>query len=423
MTGAVIDEVFRAEWPRLVAALVRDLRDLELAEDCASEAFEAAATAWADGKVPDRPGAWLLTTARRRAIDRVRRAGRYADKLALLEASSRSASAAGPHTMADDQLALLLGCCHPALAVEAQVALTLRSVAGLTTAHIARAFLVPEATMAKRLTRAKHKIRATRIPLTVPDREHLPERLDAVLHVIYLIFNEGHSASGPDDEPVRGELCDEALWLSELLARLAPERSEVLGLRALLLLTDARRAARLDRDGSLILLEDQDRSRWDGAKIETGLDVLRQAHKVGESDGIGPYTLQAAAASVHVLARDFEATDWRAIIEIYDRLIELGDSPVFRLNRAAARSYLDGPEAALAEIDDLAAHHELADYHYLHSARAELLRRLGRTDAAIEAYRRALDLGGNQAEHRFLHRRVAELDRRPESSPAAEADG
>lgn len=414
------------------AALVRDLRDLELAEDCASEAFMVAADRWAGDGLPDRPGAWLLTTARRRAIDRIRRADRYAGKLALLEATARSATApARPTTLPDDQLALLLGCCHPALVIDAQVALTLRAVAGLTTAQIARAFLVPEATMAKRLTRAKHKIRATNIPFAVPDTERLAERLPAVLHVIYLVFTQGHVASDPasggPDQPahlVRGDLCDEAVWLATLLADLVPDDPEVRGLAALLLLTDARRDARLDDEGMPVLLEDQDRTRWDRTKIADGRTHLREAHRhahrqgAGETssfdvdattEAIGPYGLQAAAALVHAGAGRFEDTDWPAILEIYDRLTEVADSSVVALNRAVALSYVEGPAAGLAAIDDLAQRKGMRDYHYLHSARGELLHRLGRDDEARRAYDRALSACPNETERRLLTRRITRL--------------
>ena len=400
-----IEQVFRTEWPRLVAALVRDLRDLELAEDCASEAFIAAADRWERDGVPDRPGAWLLTTARRRAIDRIRRADRYADKLALLEATARSTSAATSRTLPDDQLALLLGCCHPALGIDAQVALTLRAVGGLTTAEIARAFLVPEATMAKRLTRAKHKIRATNIPFTVPTADQLAERLDAVLHVIYLIFTEGHTSAEPA-ALVRGDLCDEAIWLAELLVELRPDEPEVRGLAALILLTDARRAARVGDDGSLVLLEDQDRSQWDRSKIERGEDHLRAAHCAGP---IGTYGLQAAAAVVHDRAGRFEDTDWLAILEIYDALAELQDTTVVQLNRAVALSYVDGPGLALAKVDELLARPGTEGYHYLHVARAELLRRLDRGGEAIEAIDQALAVCPNPTERTLLEKRRTAL--------------
>ena len=406
--STAIEQVFRAEWPRLVAALVRDLRDLELAEDCASEAFVAAADRWEADGLPQRPGAWLLTTARRRAIDRIRRADRYADKLALIEATARSASASSTiKTLPDDQLALLLGCCHPAIDTDAQVALTLRAVAGLTTGQIAHAFLVPEPTMAKRITRAKHKIRATNIPFAVPDRDQLAQRLSAVLHVIYLIFTEGHASHEPTTL-VRGDLCDEAIWLSELLVELVPDDPEVLGLAALIQLTDARRRARVDDDGAPVLLEHQDRSRWDRDKIERGRQLLRDAHCAGP---VGPYGLQAAAGVVHAMARRFDDTDWTAILEIYDRLAELQpDSAVIALNRAVAVSYVDGPGAGLAAVNELVERPGMRDYHYLHSARAELLVRLDRTEEAVAAYTAALAVCPNEGQRRFLERRMTELE-------------
>lgn len=401
-----IEQVFRTEWPRLVAALVRDLRDLELAEDCTAAAFEAATQRWAIEGVPDRPGAWLLTTARRRAIDRIRRTERFAGKLRLLEATARSASAAAtPHTIPDDQLALILGCCHPALDTDAQVALTLRAVGGLTTTEIARAFLVPEATMAKRLTRAKHKIRATNIAFTVPDASGISERLPAVLHVIYLIFTEGHASAEPA-ELVRGDLCDEAVWLAGLLTDLLPHESEVHSLAALVLLTDARRPARLSTDGSPILLENQDRSLWDTTTIARGLRHLRRAHEEGP---IGVYGLQAAVAAVHATAKTFADTDWAAILEIYDRLDELAPSPVVALNRAVAISFLEGPTAALAEVDELVTGGGMDGYHYLHSVRGELLCRLGRSDEARSAYEQALETCANRGERRMLKSRIDRL--------------
>lgn len=403
MTSSV-EQVFRTEWPRLVATLVRDLRDLELAEDCAQEAFAEAAERWEVDGLPRQPGAWLLTTARRRAIDRVRRAGRYDDKLALLEAAERHApSGAAPQALIDDQLALILGCCHPALDTDAQIALTLRAVGGLTTGEIAAAFLVPEATMGKRLTRAKTKIRKANIPFITPSRADLRERLGPVLHVVYLIFTEGHSGTR-SHELVRGGLCDEAIWLSELLSGLVPDEPEVLGLAALIRLTDARRVARLDSDGMLVLLEDQDRTLWDREQIASGLDLLRAAHETGSD--VGPYVLQAGVAAVHALAPAFEDTDWPAILEIYSRLAIEAGTMVILLNRAIALSYVKGPEAGLRELDALVATERLDHYQYLHSARAELLRRLGRTDEARASYRSARALCENEAELRFLDQRI-----------------
>lgn len=402
-----IDAVFRTEWPRLVATLVRDLRDLELAEDAAQDAFAEAAARWPADGMPDRPGAWLLTAARRRAIDRLRRSQNGEAKLALVEASARSVgSGSVATTLVDDQLALLLGCCHPSLGIEAQTALTLRVVAGLRTAEIARAFLVPEATMGKRLTRAKHKIRAAKVPFVPPDRVTLRERLPSVLHVIYLIFTEGH-ASTDRVEFIRGDLCDEALWLSDLVIQLLPDRSEGYELGALLRLIDARRRSRIDGDGAIVLLADQDRTAWDRAQIARGLDLLRQAHLRGP---IGPYGLQAAINAVHVDAVTFEDTDWPAIVEIYDRLLQLSDNPVVRLNRAAAISWSDGPLAGLVLLDQLENEAALSDYHYLASTQADLWRRVGDKAAAAAAYRRALDLCTNEAERALLSKQLAGLE-------------
>lgn len=402
-----VDQVFRTEWPRLVATLVRDLRDLELAEDCAQEAFLEAARRWADDGMPDRPGAWLLTTARRRAIDRIRRSDRFEEKLSLLEAAARTAPSAAPaQVLIDDQLALLLGCCHPALDIDAQVALTLRVVAGLTTGQIAHAFLVSEPTMTRRITRAKTKIRKAGIPFSVPDGETLAARLESITHVIYLVFTEGH-ASATSADLVRGDLCDEAIWLAGLLTELVTDDAEVHGLAALLLLTDARRPTRVDQSGAVVLLEDQDRSRWDATKISAGISHLARAHSV---DDIGPFSLQAAIGAVHCKAPSFAETDWEAILEIYDRLITMSGSPVLALNRAVAVSYVDGPDAGLAELDRLETGAELDSYHYLHSARAELLRRLGRNADAAVAYRRSLEFAANDAERLFLQGRLEEVN-------------
>ena len=402
-----IEAVFRTEWPRLVATLVRDLRDLELAEDAAQEAFAEAAARWPDDGMPDWPGAWLLTTARRRAIDRIRRSQHGEAKLALVEASARSVgSGSVATTLVDDQLALLLGCCHPSLAIEAQTALTLRVVAGLRTSEIARAFLVPEATMGKRLTRAKHKIRAANVPFQPPDREVLRERLPSVLHVVYLIFTEGHASTDPVDF-IRGDLCDEALWLSDLIMQLVPDRPEGYELGALLRLIDARRSSRIDGDGAIVLLADQDRSCWDRSQISCGLDLLRTAHRKGQ---IGLYGLQAAINAVHADAATFEATDWGAIVEIYDRLLAAADNPVIRLNRAVAVAWRDGPAAGLALLAVLDQEETLRDYHYLFSAKADLWRRLGDGAKASDAYVRALALCPNEAERALLTKQLAGLE-------------
>ena len=398
-----IDTVFRTEWPRVVAVLVRDFGDLQLAEDCAQDAFVEAATRWESGEIPDRPGAWLTTTARRKAIDRVRRSATYATKLAEIETKAKRGPGRTTTDLIDEQLALLLGCCHPALNLEAQVALTLRLVAGLTVDQIARAFLVGEATMGKRITRAKAKIRAANIPFQPVDRAVLRERVQAVCQVVYLIFTEGH-ASTTDDAFVRGDLCDEAAWLASLLARLLPDDPETHGLEALILFTDSRRAARLDGDGFPVLLEDQDRSLWDREKISAGLIALARARDLG---ALGPYGLQALLGSLHAVAPTFAETDWSRIVRVYDVLMQADPSPVVALNRAVALSFADGPESGLEAIEPLV--NQLDNYVYVHSARADMLRRIGRTTEAVESYRRALACRPPLAERRFLERRLAEL--------------
>jgi len=396
-------EIFRAEWPQLVAVLVRDLGDLELAEDAAQEAFAEAARVWPTlDPTPDRPGAWLTTVARRKAIDRVRRSKSYESKLQTLEATARSGSVRASSTeLIDGQLALLLGCCHPSLDSAAQMALTLRAVGGLSTKQIAHAFLVPEATMSKRLTRAKAKLREDQVSFANIDRSDLEARLGSVLGVIYLIFTEGH-ASSSEAELVRGDLCDEAGWLASVVARLVPESSEALGLCALVLLTDARRSTRVDAEGLPILLQDQDRSQWDADKTRAGLDYLVAASRRGP---LGAYGLQAAVTSLHTTAPDFESTRWTQVLELYDRMLQIHDSPIVRLNRAVAVSYVDGPGPALAELAQLDT--ELDGYVYFHSARAELLRRLERIEEAGQAYEQALACEPALAERTFLERRLA----------------
>ncbi len=404
MTSADLSEVFRTEWPRIVAVILKNFGDLQLAEDCAQEAFIAAGVAWPNSGVPDSPGAWLLTTARRKAIDHLRRSNNYAQKLPLLEAQARSASHGGSADgLIDDQLALFLGCCHPALNRDAQVALTLRAVAGLSTAQIASAFLVEEATMGKRLTRARRKIRDANIPFSVPDRELLRNRLEQVQQVIYLIFTEGHS-SATDAQLVRGDLCDEAIWLSELVAKLVPDDSETLALAALIRLTDARRKTRTDADGVPVLLQDQDRLKWDVKQIDEGLGYLGRAQ---QSPHPGPLLFQAAVAAIHCTASHFDQTDWPKIVSLYDQQIALGSTPILRLNRAAALAYAVGPEVALTEIDQLAD--DLDGYVFFHSARAELLRRLGLVSLAISAYDRALECNPGEGQQRFLKASRARL--------------
>ena len=400
-----IEGIFRTEWPRVVAVLVRDFGDLELAEDCAQEAFVKASERWGIcDPVPDRPGAWLTTTARRKALDVVRRSASYNTKLAELEVRAKR----GPQPLAsgeliDDQLSLLLGCCHPALNLEAQVALTLRLVAGLTTQQIARGFLVEDDSMGKRITRAKAKIRQAGIPFDPVDGEVLRDRLGAVQHVIYLIFTEGHS-SRSDEAFVRGDLCDEAAWLAELVTGLVPDDSESHGLRGLILLTDARRATRMDSAGRPVLLEDQDRCGWDTAKIEEGLSSLARAIELGP---LGAFGLQALLASFHATARTFASTDWHGIVRTYDQLLGFNDSPVVRLNRAIAVSYADGPDAGLEAMEPL--REALDGYPYLHSARAELLRRIGDVGQAADAYQQALTCTSSGVQRQFLEDQLASL--------------
>ena len=388
--------VFREEAGRLTGALVRVLGNFDLAEEVVQDSLVAALVKWPEQGIPDNPGAWLMTTARRRAIDLLRRDRRYSEKLALLERSHLP----GDAPEADDRLRLIFTCCHPALAQEAQVALTLRAVAGFTTPEIAAAFLVSEATMAQRIVRAKRKIVVAHIPYRVPQGEDVAERLDAVLAVLYLMFNEGYLSRGAS-AGMRRDLAEDALWLGRLLDRLMPGQPEVLGLVALMQLNLARSAARFNEAGEIVLLADQDRSLWDRDSIKEGTRVLERAAVL---HGPGPYQLQAAIAAVHAEARTWGDTDWSQIVLLYDALLRLSESPVVRLNRAVALSHLAGPEAALGEVNDLAM--TLGEYHLLHSTRAELLDQLGEKEQARQARLRALELCQNPAERALLERRL-----------------
>lgn len=385
---ATLDQIFREEWGRVLATLIGFLGDFDLAEEAAQEAFAIAAERWPRDGIPSNPRAWLMTTARNRATDRIRRDRTYAAKLGVL-AAERAEAPMDATAFPDERLELIFTCCHPALAVEAQVALTLRTLGGLTTDEIARAFLVPERTMAQRLVRAKRKIKAAGIPFRVPPPHLLHERLDAVLAVVYLIFNEGYGG--------RDELAAEAIWLGRALTHLLPEEPEVRGLLAMMLLHDSRREARF-QSGELVLLGDQDRARWNTEQIADGRAQLDRALDLG---GRGPYVLQAAIASLHAEV----PCDWAQIAALYAELARLTGSPVVELNRAIAVAESEGPEAGLRIVDRLG----LDDFRYLHSTRAELLRRLGRTDEARAAYRRARELTDDGAERRFLERRLTEL--------------
>ena len=405
-----VEAVYRSDWGRIVAALIGLVGDFDLAEESAQEAFTAAVEQWRKSGVPEFPRAWIVQTARHKAIDRIRRKVRFEEKLETYVASGLVRTIEEPdydtNEIPDDRLRLIFTCCHPALALEAQVALTLRTLCGLETDEIARAFLVPPATMAQRLVRAKRKIRDAGIPYVVPEAEDIAARLDAVLTVIYLVFNEGYAATR-GGSLVRTDLCAEAIRLGRLVKTLMSPQppAEVTGLLALLQLQDARRDARLDEAGDIVILEEQDRSRWDHRQIAEALPLVEEAVRGGP----GPYALQAAIAAQHCRAARAEDTDWPQIVRLYDLLDRVQPSPIVSLNRAVAVAMAEGPRPALDIIDALAVASDLDNYHLLHAARADLLRRIGSSEEAAKSYKRALALVTNDSERRFLERRLREV--------------
>ena len=431
-----ITRVHREEWARVVAVLTRRFGDLGIAEDMAAEAFAVAVERWPTDGVPPNPGAWITTTANRRAIDRLRRESRRDDKhkeaqMLYDRRPAEPLDVVGDMTLDDDRLRLIFTCCHPALAMEARIALTLRMVGGLTVSEIARAFLVPETTMGQRITRAKGKIKAARIPYRVPSADDLPARISGVLTVLFLVFNEGYLASDPEQEPLRSDLTLEAIRLTRLLRALLPSDGEVTGLLAQMLLIEARRPARVSASGELVTLDEQDRGAWDTALIAEGHALVRQriaAVSAGQGRP-GRYQILAAINAVHTSARDVGDTDWSQVVALYDQLARIDPSPIVGLNRAIALAELDGPEVALAVIDALdrstgsaqrpstGSAHRLDGYHAYHATRADLLRRLGRSADARTAYGRAIELAGNTAEVAYLTRRRDQL------GPAEKIDG
>jgi RNA polymerase sigma-70 factor (ECF subfamily) len=415
-TAAGIEQFYREEFGRIVATLIRVLGDFALAEDSAHDAFEAAVEQWRRDGLPQNPRAWIIGVARHKAIDRIRRQRRFDDRreelIRMAESDDAGSESGSAGELRDERLRLIFTCCHPALADDARIALSLRTLCGLKTEEIARAFLTAPATMAQRLVRAKRKIRAARIPYEVPSPGLFAERLQAVMAVIYLVFTEGYAATS-GERLIRTDLCAEAIRLGRLLVELMPAESEPRGLLAMMLLHDSRRETRIDSQGEMVLLEDQDRSRWDRAQIDDGLKHSVSALSPDSTgDGPGPYAIQAAIAASHSRAPRYEDTDWQAIAELYARLYAMAPSPVIELNRAVAIAMAEGPEVGLELIDALESSGDLRDYYLMWAARADLLRRLGRWSEAAESYNAALARVGSAPERRFLRRRLAEVTAR-----------